>query len=46
MYRESALAVRGEPLPMREETLLDKTSELSVWHLAGSVPLLDIPTNL
>jgi hypothetical protein len=32
--------------PVSDETLIDKTSELYVWQLADTVPLLDITGNL
>jgi hypothetical protein len=44
LQREGVLALSGEPI--REELLIDKTSELYVWHLANTLPLLDIPGNL
>lgn len=44
LHREGALAFSGEPI--REEVLVDEMSELYVWYLANTLPLLDIPGNL
>lgn len=44
LHIEGALDFAGGPVP--DETLIDKTSELYVWQLANTVPLLDITGNL
>jgi hypothetical protein len=44
LHVEGALGFKGEPSP--EEILIDETSELYVWQLANTLPLLDIPGNL
>ena len=43
LYLEGAIAISE---PIDREILIDKTSEVYVWHLFDTVPLLDIPQNL
>jgi hypothetical protein len=43
LYLEGVLAISR---PIDREIVIDKTSEVYVWHLADTVPLLDIPQNL
>jgi hypothetical protein len=43
LYLEGAIAISE---PVDRELLIDKTSEVYVWHLFDTVPLLDIPQNL
>lgn len=43
LYLEGALAISR---PIDRENLIYKTSEVYVWHLFDTVPLLDIPQNL
>jgi hypothetical protein len=43
LYLEGALTISRS---IDRELVIDKTSEVYVWHLADTVPLLDIPQNL
>lgn len=44
LYVNGALKIRGGPIP--RDIIIDKASEVFVWHLVDTVPLLDVTSNL
>jgi hypothetical protein len=44
LYVEGALEIRGGPIP--DDLVVDEASEVYVWHLVDTVPLLDVTSNL
>jgi hypothetical protein len=44
LYVEGGLEIRGAPIP--RDLIVDEASEVYVWHLVDTVPLLDIASNL
>ena len=44
LYLEAGLRIRGGPIA--PNSVVDKASEVYVWHLVDTVPLLDVTSNL